>query len=211
MKFQELLNRLGDQPSFDYASVRVLFGENSAATRTALHRLKSTGKIVELKRGLYAFAEPYRRSPLNAAYVANILYTPSYLSERWALSWYSVIPEKTTIYTSVTPRSTRTFENDFGTFQYRTIQPRLFGSYRIDTILSREVRLATPEKALLDLWYLENGEWTAKRMESFRFEPRAIDTAALLGLAEGSKISRLARAAHAWETYARDASEGVIL
>ncbi len=211
MKFSELLNKLGDQSSFDYESVRVLFGENSAATRTALHRLKAAGKITELKRGIYAFAEPYRRAQINAAYIASILYSPSYLSERWALSWYGVIPEKTTIFTSVTPRSTRTFENDFGTFQYRTIQPRLFGSYRIDTILSREVRIANPEKALLDLWYLEHGEWTTKRMESFRFEPRAIHTRALLRLTEDSGIPRLVRAARAWEVYARDASEGVIL
>jgi len=46
--------------------------------------------------------------------------------------------------------------------------------------LSQEVRLATPEKALIDLWYLEPDEWTTKRMESFRFEPRAIDMPSLM-------------------------------
>jgi len=48
-------------------------------------------------------------------------------------------------------------------------------------------------------------------MESFRFEPRAIDSAALPGLAESLKIPRLVRAARAWEAYAREASEGVAL
>jgi len=211
MRFHDLLTKLGDQPVFDFASVCILFGESESTIHTALHRLKKEGKILELKRGLYAFAEPYRKTPLNAAYVANILYSPSYLSERWALSWYSVIPEKTTLYTSVTTRPTRTFENQLGVFRYRTLQKRLFDSYRIDTILSQEVRLATPEKALLDLWYLESGEWTEERMESFRFEPRVIATPVLIQLAQASGIPRLVRAAHAWQNYAETLSEGVFL
>ncbi len=211
MKFFDLLREIGDQSAFDYSTVLVLFGESKAATRTALYRMKKAGKIVELRRGFYTFANPYRRAALNAAGIANILYSPSYLSERWALSWYSVIPEKTSIYTSVTPRTTRIFNNDFGTFRYRTIQPGFYGSYRTDTILSCEVRIATPEKALLDLWYLEHGEWTSERMASFRFEPRAVDATTLLKLAEGSGIPRLMRAAKVWSIYAREVSGGVML
>lgn len=211
MKFEELLERLGDQPAFDIATVCTLFREKKETVRTALSRLRKAGKIVELKRGLYTFAEPYRRAHLNAAYIANMLYMPSYLSERWALSWHSAIPEKTAQYTSVTTRPTRTFENRFGMFRYRTIKLSLFGSYRIETILSQEVRVATPEKALLDLWYLEGGEWTVPRMESFRFEPKAIDTTLLSDIAQASGISRLIRAAQYWQTYADSVSEGVLL
>ena len=211
MKFEQLLERLGDQPMFDFAMVCTLFGEKKETVRTALSRLKRAGKILELKRGLYTFAEPYRRATLNAAYIANMLYAPSYLSERWALSWYSVIPEKTAWYTSITTRPTRTFENRFGVFRYRTIKPSLFDSYRIETILSQELRVATPEKALLDLWYLEGGEWTAARMESFRFEPKAIDTALVIDFARASKIPRLIRAAKYWQTYADSVSGAVLL
>jgi len=94
MKFEQLLEKLGDHPMFDFAMVCTLFEEKKETVRNGLSRLKRAGKILELKRGLYTFAEPYRRATLNAAYIANMLYAPSYLSERWALSWYSVIPEK---------------------------------------------------------------------------------------------------------------------
>ncbi len=69
MKFEQLLEKLGDQPMFDFAMVCTLFGEKKETVRTALSRLKRAGKILELKRGLYTFAEPYRRATLNAAYL----------------------------------------------------------------------------------------------------------------------------------------------
>lgn len=211
MKFETLLALFNDQPIFDFASVLVLCGESRESTRVSLHRMKKAGRIIELKRGLYAFAAPYRRLPLNAAKLANLLYAPSYLSERWALSWYGVIPEKTAIYTSVTTRPTRSFENAMGVFQYRTIQTTLFGPYHTDTILGQQVSIARPEKALFDLWYLEHGEWTRARMEAYRFEPRAVDTAALRALVKASGLPRLARAMHAWEDYAREATRGVMI
>ncbi|MFZ5906293.1 MAG: type IV toxin-antitoxin system AbiEi family antitoxin domain-containing protein [Nitrospirota bacterium] len=211
MKFETLLALFSDQPIFDFASVVVLCGESRESTRVALHRMKKAGRIIELKRGLYAFAAPYRRVPLNAAKLANLLYAPSYLSERWALSWYGVIPEKTVIYTSVTTRPTRSFENAMGNFQYRTIQTTLFGPYRTDTIMSQEIHIASPEKALFDLWYLEHGEWTQARMESHRFEPRNVDTAALRALVTACRLPRLARAMHAWEDYAREAAQGIMI
>ena len=211
MKFETLLALFNDQPIFDFASVLVLCGESRESTRVSLHRMKKAGRIIELKRGLYAFAAPYRRLPLNAAKLANLLYAPSYLSERWALSWYGVIPEKTAIYTSVTTRPTRSFENAIGVFQYRTIQTTLFGPYRTDTIMGQQVSIARPEKALFDLWYLEHGEWARARMEAYRFEPRAVDTAALRALVKASGLPRLARAMHAWEDYAREATRGVMI
>jgi len=211
MKFETLLALFNDQPIFDFASVLVLCGESRESTRVSLHRMKKAGRIIELKRGLYAFAAPYRRLPLNAAKLANLLYAPSYLSERWALSWYGVIPEKTAIYTSVTTRPTRSFENAIGVFQYRTIQTTLFGPYRTDTIMGQQVSIARPEKALFDLWYLEHGEWARARMEAYRFEPRAVDTAALRALVKASDLPRLARAMRVWEDYARDATQGVMI
>jgi len=211
MKFETLLALFGDQVMFDFASVVVLCGESREATRVALHRMKKAGKIIELKRGLYAFGTPYRRVALNGAKLANLLYVPSYLSERWALSWYGVIPEKTVIYTSVTTRPTRNFENEMGRYQYRTVQTRLFGPCQSETIMAQQVLIASPEKALCDLWYLEHGEWTRARMESYRFEPQEVDIARLRVIVEASRVPRLARAMEVWEHYARDMAQGVLL
>jgi predicted transcriptional regulator of viral defense system len=60
-----------------------------------LARLKKTGKVIQLRKGLYNLADRYRKAPLHAPAIAQALCAQSYLSERWALSWYGLIPEKT--------------------------------------------------------------------------------------------------------------------
>lgn len=202
MKFEKLLEVFAAQPYFDYPAVRLYFqDEREHTSRTALSRFVKRGSLLELKRGLYAFSEPYRTRPLNPLQLAQVLYGPSYISELWALSWYGVIPEKVTLITSVTTRATRTFKNNLGEYRYRTIDRRFFHSWQTEEILSEKVRIATPEKALIDLWYLEKGEWTVPRMESMRFEPRIIDIEKLYTLAQNYP-PRLIRATKAWAIYA---------
>ena len=210
MKFDELLDRFNGEAYFDYASVALLFPEGDEAIRTALHRFRKSARLLELRRGLYAFAERYRKVSLTGPVVAGALYPPSYLSERWALSFHGVIPEKTVVYTSVTLRTTKSFDNDWGRFTFRTIKPALFSGFAIEAISGAPVRIATPEKALLDLWHLEAGEWTEARMESMRFEAGAIGTESLVAAAEGSGIPRLRRAAETWKRYAGESMKGRI-
>ncbi|MGA2545202.1 MAG: hypothetical protein ABSF43_01535 [Rectinemataceae bacterium] len=210
MKFDALLRVFNTEAYFDYSSVALLFPEGDESIRTALYRFKKKGHVIELRRGLYAFAELYRKATLNGPLVAQALYAPSYLSERWALSFYGVIPEKTVVYTSVTPRSTKDFVNAWGRFSYRTLKPTLFTGFATETIGGSKVRIATPEKALLDLWYLEKGDWTETRMESMRFEPGVIAIESLLEAADSSGIPRLERAAATWSNYAAESMKGRI-
>ena len=208
MKLERLLQAFAGQPYFDYPAVRLHFQDESDHTsRTAFSRFAKRGILLELKRGFYAFSEPYRTRPLNPLQLAQALYAPSYISELWALSWYGVIPEKVTLITSVTTRATRTFKNALGEYRYRTIDGRFFHSWQTEEILSAEVRIATPEKALLDLWYLEKGEWAVARMELMRFEPRIIDAEKLHALAQ-SCPPRLVRAAKVWVIYAGQTEGG---
>jgi predicted transcriptional regulator of viral defense system len=211
MKFERLLEVFAGQPYFDYPSVRLHFqNEKDHTSRTALSRFIKRGVLHELKRGFYAFSEPYLTRPLNPLQLAQALYAPSYVSELWALSWYGIIPEKVTLITSVTTRVTRTFKNILGEYRYRTIDRRFFHSWQTEEILSEKVRIATPEKALLDLWYLEKGEWTVERMESMRFEPRLIDAEKLYALAQNYP-PRLIRAVKSWVIYAEQTAKGEII
>lgn len=210
MKFDELLDTFNGEAYFDYASVALLFPEGDESIRTSLHRFRMNARLLELRRGLYAFADRYRKSGLTGPVVAGILYPPSYLSELWALSFHGVIPEKTVSYTSVTPRATKRFKNDWGRFSFRTLKPALFSGFETETVMGSPVRIARPEKALLDLWYLEKGEWTEERMESMRFEPGAVALESLFAAADGSGLPRLKRAAKAWTNYAGESMKGRI-
>ena len=210
MVFDDLLDCFSKEAWFDYASVALLFPEGDQAIRTSLYRFKKAGKVLELRRGVYTFPERYRKVPLAATAVAGTLYQPSYLSLLWALSFYGTIPEKTVVYTSITTRPTKRFENDWGSFSYRSVKPALFSGFVLETVMGSNIRIATPEKALLDLLYLEEGEWTEARFESMRFESGTIALEPFTVLMEGTHSPRLARAAAAWRRYANAALEGRI-
>lgn len=208
MKFECLLDRFGGQAWFDLSSVALFFPEGGTAIATSLYRFRRAGRVVELRRGLWTFGERFRRHPVPAPAVAGALYSPSYLSLHWALSWHGVIPEAATVLTSVTTRSTRSFENSFGVFTYRSLKPALFHGSTVETIDGLPVRMASAEKALFDFWYLESGEWDETRHESMRFEPASVDLAVLSRLVADSGLPRLERAFAAFERYAAHELEG---
>lgn len=170
MKFDRLIELVGEQGWFDLATLVQLADERRESLCMQLHRWCASGKVLALRRGMYALAERYRRGPLHAAELANVLHAPSYLSGEWALGYYGLIPERVVTYTSVTTKAPRQFENAFGVFAYRHVKPAAFFGYRGVQIEGRRVVLATAEKALLDLWYLSSGDWSAERIAEMRFQ-----------------------------------------
>ncbi len=212
MRFDELYSRLGAQPCFDLATVAQLVCEPRGTLRMQLYRWCKAGRLLPLRRGMYAWPEKYRRRPLNPAALANALHRPSYLSGLWALAFYGLIPEQVTEWTSVTTRAPRRFVNAVGVFDYRHIKPEAFFGYAEVRVMGEGVLLARPEKALLDFWYLSKGAWTADRMEAMRYQNTGLVKPRLLRrwtLRFRSK--RLLEAVRVWETVAVEADGGVIV
>jgi len=169
MKYYELVEMLGKQGFFDLASVVQLTGGRRESIRMQLYRWCKDGKLLPLRRGMYAFPEASSHAVINPAELANRLYHPSYISTYWALGYYGVIPEKVVTFTSVTSRVSRSFDNSFGTFKYQSVKQAGFFGYSFIELGGRKVTVAEPEKALLDLWHLEKGFWGRARMEEMRF------------------------------------------
>jgi hypothetical protein len=66
---------------------------------------------------------------------------------------------------------TARFENVFGTFHYQNVKIPLFFGYEIKTMQTgRGLLFATPEKALLDLLYLNPYYKTEQDMEELRLD-----------------------------------------
>lgn len=210
MTFDDLMKRFGSLAAFSRADLSLMFAGSDTALGVSINRLKKAGKILELRSGLYAFADPWRKAVLHAPLAANLIYSPSYLSGLWVLSWYGIIPEKTEVYTSVTTRPTREFANSFGQFSYRSIKPILFGGWERIPIFGAEVFVALPEKALADHLYLESGEWTEARMESMRFDPAGIREEKLEAFLTATGEYRLKRTMVAWKRYAANLAEGTV-
>ena len=199
MRLDAALDLLGSLPFFDLATVAQLTEEPHGSLVNQMHRWSRAGKLVPLRRGMYAFADRYRRVPVSPASLANALYSPSYLSGLWALAFHGLIPEAVPSYTSVTTRTPRRFDNPFGAFVYHAIKRDFFFGYRTVSIAGAEVVIATPEKALLDLFHLNSGEWDRPRMVEMRFQQgEGIDRRRLREYAQRMGKPRILRAVQVW-------------
>ena len=210
MKYRDLVEILVKQGFFDLASVVQLTGERRETIRVQLSRWCKSGKLLSLRRGMYAFPETSMSTRINPALLANRLYSPSYISTYWALGLYGLIPEKVVSYTSVTQRVTRQFNNTFGLFRYQHIKEAAFFGYRMHDLNGDRVLIAEPEKALLDMWHLESGKWDEDRMAAMRFQNKnIINPNTLMKYAEKCKSPRLIKASLVWTSMADD-EEGSI-
>jgi len=154
MKFEELLKLLEGESLF--TSSLLLAGDVSVASvYKQLSRWASKGKIIQLKRGLYIVASPYRIKEPHPFLIANKLKKASYVSLQSALEYYGMIPEYVPTVTSITTGRPEAIKSILGKYQYRHIKKDLFWGYReTEVIRDTNVFIAEPEKALLDLIYL---------------------------------------------------------
>ena len=141
-----------------------------------LVRWQQKGYIIRLRNRWYAFNDAKNHENIEWL-AANLIYTPSYISLHTALSWYNLIPEMIVSTTSVSTRKTNKFSTPLGDFDYHRIKPELFGfgysleemdAYRRDNNKSRKIMVATPQKAILDFFYINNFYSTEKDMEDLR-------------------------------------------
>jgi predicted transcriptional regulator of viral defense system len=171
MKWQELLSITRDMPVFP--SSFLLAGQGAVnGVRRQLDRWVKSGRIVQLRRGVYAVSPPYRSSAPHPFLVANRLRKPSYVSLQSALSHYGMIPEFVPATTSITTGRPEELQTPLGRFLFRHVKKSLFFGY-VQTEFSQgqPVFLASPEKALLDLLYLTPGSDSSAYLEELRVEP----------------------------------------
>ena len=116
----------------------------------------------------------YRKFTPSSYYISNYLYRPSYVSLETTLQYYDLIPEAVGLVQAVTPKHGREWSNDYDRFVYRSMKGARFWGYREDRLESipsqNRFFIARPEKAILDLIYLNNGEWTKERIRETRFQ-----------------------------------------
>ena len=116
-----------------------------------IQSLEKEGELIRLKRGLYVVNPEISGKPISMPLCANHIYGPSYVSLRWALRWYGLIPEQVYRMTSTTIKRSRSFETPIGCFDYYQVKPSYFSiGLRIVQEEGVSFIMATPEKALCD-------------------------------------------------------------
>lgn len=168
MEFFELVEIIQAEPVFDTGLL--LAGDaNPREIHRQLSRWRQAGKVYQLRRGLYSLATPFQKVIPHPFLIANRLIPASYVSLQSALAYYGMIPEHVPVTTSVTTTRPAHWETPVGVFDFRHIQVAFFDGYRlIDLSEKQQAFIARPEKALLDLVYLEPGGDTLDYLAELR-------------------------------------------
>src|SRR5687767_8987665 len=133
MKFESLLAAVGHEPLFETGFL--LAGEvDPADIRRQLSRWVTSGRLAQVRRGLYALAPPYRKTEPHAFLVANRLVRGSYVSLQSALAHHGLIPEHVPVVTSVTTGRPQHRENAFGSFEYHHCSPDRLTGFRVERL-----------------------------------------------------------------------------
>jgi predicted transcriptional regulator of viral defense system len=143
-------------PEVDYQALMAQMPGQSHPRRK-LRELQNKGYLIRLKKGFYVLSPQFTGRHYSLPIVANLLYGPSYLSFEYALSLYGLIPERVEVLTSVTTQKNKNFETPIGFFTYRHLPLTLYphGVALRETTDGRTFLIATPEKALLDIFTLK--------------------------------------------------------
>lgn len=174
MKFEKLIEEFSGSPFFEFKEIRQISTDSETQLKNQLSQWTKQGKLERLRRGKYLLGSQYRKFTPSTYYISNYLYRPSYVSLETALQYYDIIPEAVAPVLAVTPKHGRQWANALGRFEYRSIKQDHFWGYRENTIKNIPTQnrffIAEPEKAILDLIYFRNGEWTRERISETRFQ-----------------------------------------
>lgn len=161
--------------------------------RVKINDMLKKNEIVRIKKGLYVLGPPYSTAPFYRETLSNLIYGPSYISLEYALSFYGMIPERTTTVTAVTNKRNKIFETPVGCFSYRYLHPDLYAE-EIDLLHLDEkhnILIASKEKAICDMLYFAEPIDTVEDICGFLFNYLRIEEGSVKRLNK-KKINRLA-------------------
>lgn len=110
--------------------------------------------IQKIRREYYCFQER-KKDEQFLFFAANKIYSPSYVSMESALAYYNLIPEGVFLTTSISTRNTASYNTPVGDFYYNHVKPLLLFGYRLLQNDGVAIKMAEPEKVILDYLYLK--------------------------------------------------------
>lgn len=142
------LSRL-EPPFFATVDAAAVLGVSPPHASKILERLAAVGLVRRLVKGKWCLTTV--TEPLLAAGFLTTT-SPSYVSLQTALHYHGLIDQVPTVIYAMTLARTRRIVTNLSTFSFHHIEPPLF--FGFDTLGPHGLKMATPEKALLDLFYL---------------------------------------------------------
>ncbi len=140
------------------------YGKEYGNPKTKIGRLVKSGVYTPIIRGLYE-SDPATDGML----LADVIYSPSYLSFDYALSFHGLIPERVEAYTSATTGKNRSkcYITPFGRYTYSDVpKAAFFRRLKYHIVGEYTYWMAEPEKALCDKLYKLPPITSLKTMEA---------------------------------------------
>lgn len=151
MRLMEALSLLQglDEPVVETGDVAVRLGISKVHASKMLERLAGAGQLLALRRGVWAFPGRLDRMALPGRLTAP---QPSYVSLQSALYHHGMISQIPAVTYAVSLARTRRYLTPLGTISIHHVSPDFF--FGFETLGDKGIRMAQPEKALLDVFYL---------------------------------------------------------
>ena len=157
MNFEEVVDIVSEEPLFE-TGLLLVGNVDAVHVWRQLSRWNRRGHILQLRRGLYVLAPPWRKRHPHPFLVANRLAPGSYVSGLSALAFAGAIPEYVAETTSVAPGRPELLTTPLGRFSFRHVKDSLrFGYRQIALGHGQTAFVAEPEKAILDMVHLNAG------------------------------------------------------
>lgn len=137
------------QPVFRTADITVALNIQKSHASKLLERLTQHGHVIRLKRGLWAIPERLEPLALGPHLTAPF---PSYVSLQSALYYHDMVFQIPEVIYCISLARTRTYKTPVAMISVHHIAGSFFFGY--EERGTNHVRMALPEKALLDLLYL---------------------------------------------------------
>ena len=205
MNFQDFAQIVSDEPLFE-TGLLLAGCVDPADIRRQLSRWARSGRIHQLRRGLYVLAPPWRKRHPHPFLVANRLAPGSYVSGLSALAFAGVIPEYVAETTSVTPGRPGLRTTPLGRFSFRHLKGSMMFGYRLTALgQDQDAFVAEPEKAILDIVHLHPGGDCRSYLEELRLDFDSLRPDRLEAFAAIAGTPKLARAASVLRDIGRDA------
>jgi len=140
------------KPYFGYEEIARIRGITLASAKVTASRYVKQGLLLRLKKNLYVMRDVWNTASREDKFrLANLGQSPSYLSLMTALDYYEITTQvQQDFFESVAVRRTKELQVNGSVFRYSKIDETLYFGFKKENGFF----IASPEKALLDAFYL---------------------------------------------------------
>ena len=160
---------------FGYEDIARVLGISPASAKVTASRYIKQGILLRFKKNLYLLKETWDKASLEEKFsLANLGQIPSYISFMTAMDYYEITTQvQRDFFESAAVKRSKEIYLDGTIFRYVKVAKNLYNNF----IKKNDFFIATPEKALLDSFYLMSfGRYSfdISSLDETKFNPQEI-------------------------------------